>query len=580
MFPILAERRTQRAGTMSGGQQQLLAMARALMSRPRLLILDEASLGLSPVAVESVYEAIDQVRAAGRRGAAHRAERAPQPLDRRPRLRARPRPCHLRGTGPHARRRRPAVRGVLRRGPLGRRPPLRPPGPTGPRRTPAALRQPAPSRPYRRSGTPAAVTTKGHPMQTKKSAFAALAASSPWCSRSAPAAPAHSGSGAGRASRSSSGRRCRSPGRSGSSARDPGRLRAGRLGDQRRGRRRRRRQQAPLKLVVKDNKSDPTVVTSAAKSLINDDKAVALLGSVTPPLTIPFSVVADSEQIPAISTLTPTLAWKGANASGWKYSYDVFVDETEQTLANFKASDLVTTNKKVALFTDTEEDGKAMGGLWEKQAPAAGYTVVYRAEFPVGTTDFSQFVQKAKASGAEVMIAQVIPPDAAALWKQMKSLGYAPKTAWPEKGGTTSFPQAVGDSPRARRSSAGGRRERQHRGSGGLRREQGEVRGRPRRAGRRGVVRDGPDPRRRHHPRRQHGRRQGQCRARRDQGPRHRAREDHSSVRTTAASSRRARSSGRARASSPSGPRTSPPAPYRLDRARGRPGLTCPSKPS
>jgi branched-chain amino acid transport system substrate-binding protein len=186
-------------------------------------------------------------------------------------------------------------------------------------------------------------------------------------------------------------------------------------------------------------------VTSVTKSLINDDGAVALLGSVTPPLTIPFSVVADQEQIPAVSTLTPTLAWKGANASGWKYAYDVFVDETEQTLANFKASDLVTTNKKVALFTDTEEDGKAMGALWEKQAPSAGYEVVYRAEFPVGTTDFSQFVQKAKDSGAEVMIAQVIPPDAAALWKQMKSLGYAPKTAWPEKGGTTGFPQAVGD---------------------------------------------------------------------------------------------------------------------------------------
>lgn len=200
----------------------------------------------------------------------------------------------------------------------------------------------------------------------------------------------------------------------------------------------------PLKLVVKDSKSDPTVVTSTAKSLINDDKAVALLGSVTPPLTIPFSVVADSEQIPAISPLTPTLAWKGANAGGWKYAYDVFVDETEQTLVNFKASDLVTTNKKVALFTDTEEDGKAMGALWEKQAPAAGYEVVYRAEFPVGTTDFSQFVQKAKDSGAEVMIAQVIPPDAAALWKQMKSLGYAPKTAWPEKGGTVGFPDAAG----------------------------------------------------------------------------------------------------------------------------------------
>ena len=80
-----------------------------------------------------------------------------------------------------------------------------------------------------------------------------------------------------------------------------------------------------------------------------------------------------------------------------------------------------------------------MGALWESQAPKYGYTIAYRAEFPVGTTDFSQYIQKAKDANADVMIAQVIPPDAAALWKQMKALGYAPKTAWPEKGGTTGF---------------------------------------------------------------------------------------------------------------------------------------------
>lgn len=199
-----------------------------------------------------------------------------------------------------------------------------------------------------------------------------------------------------------------------------------------------------LELVVKDNKSDPTVVTSTTKSLVTDDEAVALLGSVTPPMTIPFSVVAEQEQIPAVSPLTPTLAWLGGNESGWNYAYDVFVDEQEQTAVNFQASDLVETNKKVALFTDTGEDGKAMGGLWESQAADFGYDVVYHAEFPVGTTDFSQFVQEAQSADAEVMIAQVIPPDAAALWKQMKALGYAPKTAWAEKGGTVGFPQAAG----------------------------------------------------------------------------------------------------------------------------------------
>ncbi len=197
---------------------------------------------------------------------------------------------------------------------------------------------------------------------------------------------------------------------------------------------------------VLDNKSDPNLVTQQARALALEHRAVALLGSFTPPLSIPLSNVAEQLRVPAVFSNTPVEAWQSANPRGWKYAWDVFVSETQMTRLHLEAGQLAGSNKRVALFTDTEDDGAVFGQLWEKHAPQLGFQVVYRAKFPIGTTDFNQFIRGAKAADADLVFAIMIPPDGIALWKQMKALGYAPKMAACEKCAHTVFwPKTLGE---------------------------------------------------------------------------------------------------------------------------------------
>jgi branched-chain amino acid transport system ATP-binding protein len=65
LFPRLLEREHQKAGTMSGGEQQMLAIGRALMARPKLLMLDEPSMGIAPILVQRIYETINEINRSG-----------------------------------------------------------------------------------------------------------------------------------------------------------------------------------------------------------------------------------------------------------------------------------------------------------------------------------------------------------------------------------------------------------------------------------------------------------------------------------------------------------------------------------
>ena len=189
----------------------------------------------------------------------------------------------------------------------------------------------------------------------------------------------------------------------------------------------------PVRLITYDDQSDGAKSAANIQHLVTVDKVTALLGSATPPLVIPGAMAAESLHVPMVTGIAPIRSFLGARPK-WTYAWDIFFDELDMTQQQFLTMNTVSSNRRVALFTDTEPDGVVMGGLWEQNAAKFGYTIASHAKFPVGTTNYKDFIQTAQDAQAQIVIAQMETPDAINLWEQMKAMNYRPAAAFLEKG--------------------------------------------------------------------------------------------------------------------------------------------------
>jgi branched-chain amino acid transport system substrate-binding protein len=183
----------------------------------------------------------------------------------------------------------------------------------------------------------------------------------------------------------------------------------------------------PLELVLLDDESDPTKIVARLETLASQG-VVAYLGSFGSDMHAAAAAIAEKNKIPYCGV---AFALYAIHQKGYRYLFSPFFKSPDIAKATFQMlNDNVPEAqrpKKVAIFQENTDWGKELGDLWEKEAPGYGYQIVLRAEYAVGTKDFSDIILKAKNAGAEAMLSLPNPPDGMALVKQMQELDYTPK---------------------------------------------------------------------------------------------------------------------------------------------------------
>lgn len=193
----------------------------------------------------------------------------------------------------------------------------------------------------------------------------------------------------------------------------------------------------PIKLIQYDDESNWDKSAANLERGVVKDGAHILISAGSPPGAVAGASVAERYHIPAITSPAPLGTVPELAKGTYKYCWNIFFNVTDPDIGmctlQYRVMSGVSSNKKVVLFVDNTADGKVMGDYWEMYAPKYGFQIVYRGDFPVGQMDFSSMILEAKATGADILIAQCNPEDGMRIWTQCKQYGFRPKAAWFER---------------------------------------------------------------------------------------------------------------------------------------------------